>query len=144
MKQLIYIITYEVLHVTYTTNILIKEQEIAREFLLSFADYWIIHKTDYPGIQIEFISDRSFDDELQRVLDGDIPIFVAALISMLVYLVFTLGQFSCIRARPWLAGSAVLVLLCSMSVGFGISFFIGTEFNTICALAPYILLGVKI
>eukprot|EP01084_Bolivina_argentea_P008424 15777_1 len=120
------------------------EQQIAHEYLLSFQDYWGIHKTDYPGIRIEALTDRSYDDEISRVVDGDAPIFVVALLTMLIYLIFTLGQFSCIRARPWLACSALLVMLCSMAIGFGISFLVGTEFNTICALAPYILLGVGV
>eukprot|EP01084_Bolivina_argentea_P008422 15774_1 len=120
------------------------ENKIIREFLLAFQDYWTSHAKNYHSIQIQFITDRSMDDEVGRVVSGDIPIFGAALLCMLTYLMFTLGQFSCIKARPWLACSAMLVMLCSLIIGFGVLSFIGMEFNLLCALVPYILLGVGV
>jgi len=63
---------------------------------------------------------------------------------MLMYLMFTLGKVSCIGARPWLAFSAIWVMLCALAVGFSISICTGTTFNTIVMLVPYILLGVGV
>ena len=56
----------------------------------------------------------------------------------------TLGDFSCVGARPWLALSAMLVMICAMISGFGIAFFSGATFNTIAILSAYILLGIGV
>lgn len=109
--------------------------------------YWREHAAKYSeahGIDIAYYSDRSFDDEISRVLLGDIPIFMMALLIMLLYLMFTLGKVSCIAARPWLALSAIWVMLCALFVGFSIAICTGTTFNTIVMLVPYILLGVGV
>ena len=110
----------------------------------SFQDYWEKHKNDYDEFIIYYLTDRSFDDEVSRILIDDIPILGLALITMLTYLMIILGKISCIGARPWLALSAVFVMICALGMGFGISMFLGTTFNTICALVPYILLGVGV
>ena len=116
------------------------------EFMGSWVEYWKEHSFDYEadGIQIVYYNDRSFDDEINRVVFGDLPVFVLALIVMLVYLMFTLGKLSCIRARPWLALSAILVMLCSMAIGFSVGICVGAKFNTLAALVPFILLGVGV
>ena len=94
----------------------------------AWQDYWENHAADYneDDIDLAYYTDRSFDDEISRIISDDMPIFVLALITMSVYLMFTLGKISCIGARPWLAFSAVWVMLCALAIGFSISIVIGT------------------
>ncbi len=68
--------------------------------------------------------------------------FGAALLLMVVYLMSTLGKLSCFGARPWLALSAVIILLGAIIVGFSISLCCGTTFNSMVMMVPFILLGV--
>ena len=112
----------------------------------AWQDYWAAHASDYAedDIDLVYYSDRSFDDEISRVISGDFPIFGLALTTMLVYLMFTLGKISCIGARPWLAFSAIWVMVAALLIGFSISICLGTDFNTIVMLVPYILLGVGV
>ena len=112
----------------------------------AWLDYWKEHASDYEEdeISINYLSGRSFDDEISRIVSGDLPIFGLALMVMLVYLMFTLGKLSCVGARPWLAFSAVLVMLCALAMGFSIAAMAGTTFNSIVMLVPYILLGVGV
>eukprot|EP01083_Nonionella_stella_P271113 918408_1 len=110
----------------------------------AFQDYWALHSNDYNDVTVSYYTERTIDDELGRIVAGDMPLFGLAIITMTVYLMVTLGTLSCIGARAWLACSAVLVLICSLIMGFGISMFLGTQFNAICALVPYILLGVGV
>ncbi len=112
----------------------------------AWQNYWNIHAGDYEedNIDLAYYTDRSFDDEISRIISGDLPIFGLALITMLIYLMFTLGKVSCIGARPWLAFSAIWVMLCALAMGFSISVCIGTTFNTIVMLVPFILLGVGV
>ena len=66
------------------------------------------------------------------------------LLMMTAYLMLTLGKMTCFGARPWLALSAVLILVCALSIGFSVSLCLGTPFNTIVMLVPFILLGVGV
>ena len=105
----------------------------------------MMHRDDYSdNMQISFYSLRLLDDEISRVVDNDTPIFIAAIIVMLIYLMFTLGQCSCVEASPWLAFSAVFLLIGALIMGFSISLCLGATFNTIVMLVPFILLGVGI
>eukprot|EP01084_Bolivina_argentea_P008425 15778_1 len=141
-----YVISADVLLIIYRIEGSLNETErdISYEYMGAFQDYWALHSNDYNDVTVSYYTERTFDDELGRIVAGDMPIFGLAIITMTVYLMVTLGTLSCIGARAWLACSAVLVLICSLIMGFGISMFLGTQFNAICALVPYILLGVGV
>eukprot|EP01084_Bolivina_argentea_P263069 445143_1 len=140
-----YVISGDTLRLTYLlegstdTNI----QNIVYQYMGSFQNYWLNNK-DYDNLKINYYTDRTLDDELSRIVTADMPIFILALFTMLIYLMITLGKLSCIFARPWLAFSAMLVMICSLGIGFGISSLLGTKFSTLCALVPYLLLGVGV
>eukprot|EP01083_Nonionella_stella_P051286 136161_1 len=120
-------------------------QDIVYEYMGEWQRYWEEHVVDYADdIEIVYYTDRSFDDEIDRVITGDAAIFGLALITMLIYLMFTLGKVSCIGARPWLALSAIFVMICALLMGFSISLCLGTQFNVMVILVPYILLGVGV
>ena len=84
------------------------------------------------------------DDEMARVVEEDLPTFAVAFLLMLLYLMFTLGKLSCIGARPWLALSAVIILIGAIIVGFSISLCTGFAFNLVVMMVPFILLGVGV
>ena len=119
-------------------------KEIINEYMLAFTNYWMEHQNDYPNLKVYYYSDRAFDDETFRVLLQDLPLFAAAICIMLIYLMLTLGNMSCVGARPLLACSAIIVLICALVVAFGIGSILGKEFTTIVMLVPYILLGVGV
>jgi len=117
------------------------------EYMGEWQTFWSERSVEYneeDGLAVNYYSDRSFDDEISRILSDDIPIFVLALTLMLLYLMCTLGKVSCVGARPWLACSAILVMLCALAIGFSASLASGATFNTIVMLVPFILLGVGV
>ena len=79
---------------------------------------------------------------MERVVNEDQSTFAVAFTLMFLYLMFTLGEFSCIGARPWLAVSASIILLGAIIVGFSISLCTGFAFNLVVMMVPFILLGV--
>lgn len=111
----------------------------------AWASYWLNHRDDYKAyFEITCYSQVLVDDEISRVVDGDLPTFALAFLMMLVYLMFTLGKFSCTEARPWLALSAVIILIGSIIVGFSIGLCTGFAFNFLVMIVPLILLGVGV
>ena len=115
------------------------------EYSRVWNEFWAEHYEHYDeNIEIFYYSDRLLDDEVSRTVSGDIPTFIAALVLMLIYLMFTLGKMSCIGARPWLALSAVVILLGAILIGFSISLCLGFAFNSLVMLVPFILLGVGV
>ena len=81
---------------------------------------------------------------MARVVNEDMSTLVVAFLLMLIYLMFTLGKLSCIGARPWLALSALIILIGAIIVGFSISVCTGFAFNLVAMMVPFILLGVGV
>ena len=122
-----------------------KVAETVYEYSRAWNEYWADHYQNYEGqIDVFYYSDRLLDDEVTRTVSADIPVFGAALVLMLIYLMFTLGKRSCIGARPWLALSAVIILLGAIIVGFSTSLCLGFTFNSFVMLVPFLLLGVGV
>eukprot|EP01084_Bolivina_argentea_P204752 349724_1 len=140
------VVSGEVLSITYYLEGTLNNEiyDAQYEFMYEFQTFWGNNYDSYnSNVTMYYFTDRAFDDEIARVAYDDIPIFIAALFVMLIYLMFTFGNKN-ICQRWLLAQSAICVLLCSLAIGFGISSLIGIEFNTINALVPYILLGVGV
>ena len=115
------------------------------DFARVWNEYWTKRHDDYSDhFEITFYSERLLDDEVSRTATGDIPTFIAAIVWMLIYLMCTLGKLSCIGARPWLALSAVFILLGALIIGFTISLCLGVPFNPVVMLVSFILLGVGV
>lgn len=118
-------------------------QDAVYEYAGVWNEYWSTHHDDYDELMtITYNSWRLLDDEVSRTVSEDIPVLGAVVLSMVIYLMFTLGKMSCIGARPWLALSAVIIWLGAIIIGFSISLCFGTKLNSIVFLAPFILLGV--
>eukprot|EP01084_Bolivina_argentea_P009701 18094_1 len=116
-------------------------------YLSEWNEYWSIHKNDYVNdhsLKISYVSDRSLDDEIWRVIIGDIYLFILAFVLMIGYFILVLGSFDCIHARLWLALSIGTVLMVSLIIGYGISIALGAELSLIVLLIPYVLLGVGV
>ena len=113
------------------------------EFQNYFADTSDSFKTDY-NLTVSYLTSRSVEDEMSRVFLTDAPIYVAAIIVMVIYLSLTLGKLDKIRARPWLAVSTVFVMILALIMGYGLGLACGFAFNNLVLLVPYILLGVGV
>lgn len=119
-------------------------------FQKEFDEYWKIHSNDYKNDKdsklssIYHLSDRSLDDEINRVIIVDAGVFSSSFITMLIYLCLLLGTFTCIGIRIWLAFSIILILICSLCIGYGFACMIGAEMSIIVMLVPYILIGVGV
>ena len=123
----------------------IQIEDAVYEYARAWNEYWAEHKDAFADhIEITYFSERLMDDERSRVVSEDIPVFVGALLLMTIYLIFTLGKISCIGARPWLALSAVIILIGAIIVGFSISLCTGFAFNLVVMMVPFILLGVGV
>lgn len=115
------------------------------DYQTSFVDFWLnANDVNTSGLTVNVMAERSFDDEFGRVVNNEVGVFIAALFTMLAYLMMTLGDFTLVGARPYLAISAIFVMVCSLGTGFGISAVFQFEFNTVVMLVPFILLGVGV
>ena len=120
-------------------------QDAVYQYARAWNTYWNEHHDDYTEhFEITYYSGPLLDDEIARLVNGDAITFAAAFLLMLIYLMFTLGKFSCIGARPWLALSAVIVLIGALAIGFSIALCCGFAFNSIVMLVSFILLGVGV
>ena len=120
---------------------------IVYQYMKYWNEYWEKYSNDYikrNGLKINYVNDRSLDDEILRVIIGDISIFGLAFGLMMLYFIFALGKLDCINTRMWLAFSIGIVLLCAIICGFGIGLWLGGELSLVVMLIPYVLLGVGV
>ena len=122
-------------------------QQISEEYQFHWQDYWAARLDEYKNnhdMDIAYFTDNAFGPEIDRVVSGDLPIFGAAFIVMLVYLALTLGKCNCVEARPLIAVGSLLSTICALIMGFGLGSAFGYQVNAIVLLIPFILLGVGV
>ena len=118
-----------------------------QEYMIAFQDYFAEMSASFEAdynLDIFYLTSRSVDDEMSRVFIADAPIYMAAIIVMVIYLSLTLGKFHLVYARPWLAISTVFVMILALIMGYGLGLAFGFAFNNLVLLVPYILLGVGV
>ena len=113
-----------------------------------YQNYWFDHVDDYKddsnNFEVTYFTSRSVSDEIGRVVFVDGFVYLTAILVMALYLAFTLGDFTCIGARPYLAIVTVIVMIMALITSYGIGLLLGFPINTLVFLIPYILLGVGV
>eukprot|EP00965_Chrysotila_dentata_P233821 6199818-Pleurochrysis_carterae.AAC.3 len=99
---------------------------------------------DASVVQLSYFSERSFDDELERLVSADTTLFVIALIVITIYLSLTLGRRSLVESRVILAATAMINVGLGVVAGFGFASILNIQFNSISTLLPLIVLGVQV
>ena len=118
-------------------------QEAVNQYAKEWNAFWAEHHDDYSqDFEVTYYSVTLADSEYTRVVNEELSTLIAAFSLMLIYLALTLGKYSCIGARPYLALSAVIILLGALAIGFSISLCLGFPFNSVIMLVPFVLLGV--
>eukprot|EP01083_Nonionella_stella_P002659 7621_1 len=110
----------------------------------AFVSYWDEHHDEYSEFDVIYYTTHGLDREMFRTATQDSIMFAVAFLIMLLYLQLTLGRFNAIRARSLLATSLIVILLCALAFGFGISAYLGMKFSVLVFAVPFLLLGVGV
>lgn len=92
--------------------------------------------------KIEFVSKRSFSDELLRAIWKDLPLFPCVGILMTLFCILVFARKNPIQSRSVLGVGAIITILLSLFTTFGLMFLIGIPFTNFTLLLPFILFGV--
>ena len=108
--------------------------------LFALGDTW----AKAPGNQyvLELNTNRSFDDELYRGIQEDIPLMVTAFVLMGVFCAITLAQYHRIRSQSLLGVGAVVTILLSILTSYGLMFCVGVPFTSLTQIFPYVMVGI--
>lgn len=88
---------------------------------------------------------RSPDDELERATQGDIPLFVASIVAMIVFVSFATGRWSgpCPRPRVGLALSGLFCVLGGFFASLGLLSAAGdVPISSLNSISIFVLIGV--
>ena len=81
---------------------------------------------DFSEIEVHIQAQRSFDDELGSLVEGEIFLMAIAFIVMITFCSFTLGKpLDKLHGKTLLAIMDVLVILLAGGAGYGLMFLIG-------------------
>ncbi|XP_033734655.1 patched domain-containing protein 3-like [Pecten maximus] len=97
----------------------------------------------FPSIMdIAFSTSRSLDDELEKSVFGDVPLFGFCIAMMLVYAGFAMSGGDCVSDRQNLGRAGVLATCFAILGSFGFVSAIGVKFVLVVAALPFLIIGI--
>ena len=119
-------------------------REVSNAFDEAFIEYWKENRHKYEYFDVVMYSNGGHISELNRSVKLEIPFVVISFGIMMIYLMLTMGGFSCIKARPMLGMSAVLLVALVLFSSVAISSYIGAKFYPLIMGIAFILIGVGV
>jgi len=123
------------------------ENEQTRQFerdvvdnLSALKDEW--DKIAGNEITIELLTRSSFDDELERGTNADIPYIALAFSVMGFFCAIVLAKWDKVKSQSLLGVGAVVTIVLAILTGYGLNFIIGTPFTPIVQIFPYVMVGI--
>lgn len=92
---------------------------------------------------LEFQTQRSFNDELLRGIQADIPFVALAYIMMGGFCACTLYKKNPVRSQTLLGAGAVFTIVLSIMTGYGLGMLCGVPFTSLLQIFPYVMVGVS-
>jgi len=118
----------------------------AVEWEKGFIEYAIENPPDGKpeGIEIFGLAERSYDDEINFVVNSNLGLLMAGFALLFVYISVVLGNFNWIEQRVFLSVAGMLVIGLALGASFGLCFYIGLSINDVCPVIPFLLLGIGV
>ncbi|CAM9472608.1 unnamed protein product [Ascophyllum nodosum] len=122
--------------------------EEANEWMTDYQDFMKEQAEEYSSILgIEYITGRSIDDALNESISGEIFLFVATYLIMLVVVMIAIGRFHSkenIHRRSWLGNAGLYVVMAAGLAAYGLNSGFGVPFTTLATILPFILIGIGV
>ena len=118
---------------------------VATEALFALADTWQNEKSndDFDtAMSLELFTSRSFDDELLRGIEGDIPYVALAYFMMGCFCAVTLYRKDPVSSQTLLGLGAVFTVALSLMTGYGMIMLCNVPFTYLLQVFPYVLIGI--
>ena len=107
------------------------------------------------GLQLFGLAERSYDDEIQFVINSNLGLLMAGFGLLFVYISVVLGNLNWIEQRVMFGSENVLtshqvllsiagmvVIGLALGASFGLCFYLGAGINDMCPIIPFLLLGI--
>lgn len=107
--------------------------------ILDLQDAWDAEEIAY---HVEFITERSFDDEFGRAIVNDIPLVPLVFTVMSIFTCLIFAKWDKVQSRALLGFGAVMTVLFAIMCGYGLLFTIGVPFTSMTQILPFIMFGI--
>eukprot|EP00523_Entomoneis_sp_CCMP467_P014523 CAMPEP_0168780548 /NCGR_PEP_ID=MMETSP0725-20121227/8174_1 /TAXON_ID=265536 /ORGANISM="Amphiprora sp., Strain CCMP467" /LENGTH=926 /DNA_ID=CAMNT_0008830391 /DNA_START=34 /DNA_END=2814 /DNA_ORIENTATION=- len=102
-------------------------------------------KENYPSLFLNWLSERSFEDDGGSAVQGDLELVQYSYIAVFLFLGATLGNFRCGLGSRWtMAIAAIMLVGFSTVAGIGLSAFFQLIYSPVHSLLPFVLLGIGV
>jgi len=99
----------------------------------------------YEKVNVFVMAERSRDDELNRTVQADIPLFVLAFVLMSTFCACFLGKTaSWTQSRRLLGVAEFYLVIFGCVAGYGFAMLVGVPFTVLQQILPFILVGIGI
>jgi len=108
--------------------------------VLDLREQW--EKESDNMLRLEFLTDRSFDDEFERSIVNDIPLVPMIFVVMSGFTCLVFFRRSWVHSRSILGIGAVFTVLLSIICGYGLLFICNVPFTAMAQILPFIMFGI--
>eukprot|EP00435_Cladocopium_sp_Y103_P023434 s1754_g5.t1 len=104
-----------------------------------------LSKQSYSTVNVFVNAQRSQDDELNRTVQADIPLFAVAFVLMATFCAIFLGKAaSWTQSRRLLGAVEFYLVIFGCIAGYGTAMLLGVPFTVLQQILPFILVGIGI
>eukprot|EP00752_Nemacystus_decipiens_P014689 g13085.t1 len=124
------------------------QEEVALEWLGVLQDYLgeEAEGVGAEGINMVYFTSRSLDDALAESVAGEVFLFVATYVVMILCVMLCVGRCErgAVERRSWLGLGGVGIVVASGVAAYGVCSGFGIPFTSLSQLLPFILIGIGV
>jgi len=121
-------------------NLSLDFEKKALDVILDLDEQWEAETGN--AFRVEVIADRSFPDEFERSILADLPLVPIVFILMGAFTALVFFKKDKVRSRALLGFMAVVSVLLSIIMGYGLMFLCTVPFTSMTQILPFVFFGV--
>ncbi|CAM9710197.1 unnamed protein product, partial [Ectocarpus sp. 4 AP-2014] len=96
--------------------------------------------------QLFYLTSRSFDDALEESVSGEIFLYIATYVIMVLFVMVALGRCCTgpVERRSWLGVGGIVLVVAAGLAAYGLNSGFGVPFTSLSQILPFILVGIGV
>lgn len=97
-------------------------------------------------LNVKYLTGRSIDDALAESITGEIYLFVATYVLMVIFVMIVIGRCRAgsVRRRSWLGLGGIGFVMAAGLAAYGVNSGFGVPFTSLSQILPFILIGIGV
>ncbi|CBN79517.1 conserved unknown protein [Ectocarpus siliculosus] len=113
----------------------------------AFQDKLEASTDDFADVfEVFYLTSRSFDDALEESVSGEIFLYFATYVIMVLFVTVSLGRCCAgpVERRSWLGVGGIMLVVAAGLAAYGLNSGFGVPFTSLSQILPFILIGIGV